>query len=78
MKLGFLHIPRTGGTFLESHLAQLGPNKFINFFGTPENQVKNRIGLIEQIENNIDKQTILKITLIGILLKYFQGIFHLI
>lgn len=77
MKLGFLHIPRTGGTFLESHLAQLGPNKFINFFGTPENQVKNRIGLIEQIENNIDKQNTLKNNPNWDSVKIFSGHFSL-
>jgi hypothetical protein len=53
-KIGFIHIPRTGGTYLEAVLQKLGPEKFINFFGTPESQIDNKIGLIENI--NKDKK----------------------
>lgn len=53
-KVGFLHIPRTGGTYLESLLQDMGPNYFMNFFGTPENQIQNKIGLIENIERHKD------------------------
>ena len=52
MKIGFIHIPRTGGTYLESVLEQLGPEKFIKFFGTPKSQIPNRIGLIENINKD--------------------------
>ena len=52
MKIGFIHIPRTGGTYLESILGKLGPKKFINFFGTPVNQIPNKIGLIENIKKD--------------------------
>ena len=57
MKLGFLHIPRTGGTYLESLLAELGPQQFVNFFGTPGNQLTNRVGLIEKIQDQPNKVT---------------------
>lgn len=60
MKLGFLHIPRTGGTYLESVLHQLGPEEFINFFGTPQNQIQNKIALIERIEQDSKMQQIVK------------------
>lgn len=53
MKIGFVHIPRTGGTYLEAVLEKMGPKRFINFFGTPESQIPNKVGLIEHIE--IDK-----------------------
>ena len=49
MKIGFVHIPRTGGTYLEAVLEKMGPKRFINFFGTPESQIPNKIGLIENI-----------------------------
>jgi hypothetical protein len=61
IKIGFLHIPRTGGTYIESVLSTMGPSHFVNFFGTPENQISNKITLIENIDKdpNIHK-TILK------------------
>lgn len=52
MKIGFVHIPRTGGTYLEAVLEKMGPKRFINFFGTPESQIPNKIGLIENIEKD--------------------------
>ena len=52
MKIGFVHIPRTGGTYLEAVLQNMGPKKFINFFGTPSNQIQNKVGLIENIEKD--------------------------
>lgn len=55
-KIGFLHIPRTGGTYLEALLCSMGPDKFINFFGTPQNQQENKIGLIENISRDIGRQ----------------------
>lgn len=49
-KIGFVHLPRTGGTYLEAVLCScMGPDSFINFFGTPDNQVPNRVGLIEKV-----------------------------
>ena len=54
-KIGFLHIPRTGGTYLESVLVSMGPERFFNFFGTPNNQIVNKIGIIEYIENDNSK-----------------------
>ena len=51
-KTGFLHIHRTGGTYLEALLQHIGPKRFVNFFGTPDNQIHNRISLIEQISKN--------------------------
>lgn len=59
-KTGFVHIPRTGGTYLEALLCSMGPDKFINFFGTPQNQNENKIGLIENIAKDIGRQRILK------------------
>jgi len=52
MKIGFVHIPRTGGTYLEAVLEKMGPKRFINFFGTPEAQIQNKVGLIENIEKD--------------------------
>lgn len=50
MRVGFLHIPRTGGTYLEAIIQQqLDESQFVNFFGTPENQICNRVGIIENI-----------------------------
>ena len=56
MKIGFAHIPRTGGTYLEGLLTIMGPDKFINFFGTPNEQKPNKLGLIEYIERDIGRQ----------------------
>lgn len=57
-KLGFLHIPRTGGTHLERVINQgLGPDKFINFFGSgsvPEQGV-NGIPIIETMKPGDEK-----------------------
>lgn len=75
MKLGFLHIPRTGGTYLESILQQLGPEEFINFFGIPQNQIQNKIGLIERIEQDSKIQELLKSNLNWQTCKLFSGHF---
>ena len=56
MKIGFVHIPRTGGTYLEGLLSIMGPEKFINFFGTPNDQIINKLGLIEYIERDKGRQ----------------------
>ena len=56
MKVGFAHIPRTGGTYLEALLTIMGPDKFLNFFGTPNEQVPNKLGLIEYIERDVGRQ----------------------
>tara|TARA_B100000085_G_C18559679_1_gene519018 strand:+ start:3212 stop:3964 length:753 start_codon:yes stop_codon:yes gene_type:complete len=56
MKIGFAHIPRTGGTYLEALLTVMGPDKFINFFGTPNDQKPNKLGLVEYIERDIGRQ----------------------
>ena len=57
-KLGFLHIPRTGGTHLERVISQgMGPDKFINFFGSgsvPEQGV-NGIPIIETMKPGDNK-----------------------
>lgn len=55
-KIGFVHLPRTGGTYLESVLANMGPERFINFFGTPNNQVQNKVAIIENIAKSKDSQ----------------------
>ncbi len=60
MKLGFLHIPRTGGTYLESVLQQLGPDQFINFFGTPQNQIQNKLSIVEKIAQDLKLQQAIK------------------
>ena len=59
-KIGFLHIPRTGGTYLEALFSSMGPQKFINFFGTPESQIQNKLGVVERIEIDINRQECLK------------------
>lgn len=56
MKVGFAHIPRTGGTYLEALLTIMGPDKFLNFFGTPNEQVPNKLGLVEYIERDVGRQ----------------------
>ena len=54
-KIGFVHLPRTAGTYMEGVMASvMGPERFINFFGTPDNQVANKLGIIERIA--VDKQ----------------------
>jgi hypothetical protein len=56
-KLGFLHIPRTGGTYLESIISEkLNPTLFINFFGTPNDQRPNKISIVENIAKDKRKQ----------------------
>ena len=61
-KIGFVHAPRTGGTYIESLLSSKGPEFFINFFGTPENQKENKISLIEKISGDKKgQQKLLKI-----------------
>lgn len=59
-KIGFLHIPRTGGTYLEALLCSMGPERFINFFGTPNNQTPNKVGLIENIDRDVGRQKMLQ------------------
>ena len=56
-KVGFLHIPRTGGTHLERVLNVMGPEKFINFFGNgaAQNQASNGIGIIETMKKGDKK-----------------------
>ena len=54
-KIGFVHLPRTAGTYMEGVLSSvMGPERFINFFGTPDNQVPNKLGIVERIA--VDKQ----------------------
>jgi len=55
-KVGFVHIPRTGGTYLEALFCSMGPEKFINFFGTPESQIVNKLGVVERIESDTARQ----------------------
>lgn len=56
-KLGFLHIPRTGGTYLESIISEkLSPTLFMNFFGTPNDQRPNKISIVENIAKDKRKQ----------------------
>lgn len=76
-KTGFLHIPRTGGTYLEALLQSLGPSKFINFFGTPEDQLRNRISLIERIASNQQAQSKLHNIISDDEVKVFSGHFSL-
>ena len=74
IKTGFVHIPRTGGTYLESLLCrELGPERFVNFFGTPENQKKNKISIIENISKDKSKQKLLKQIIDNHNVKYFSG-----
>jgi hypothetical protein len=76
-KTGFLHIPRTGGTYLEALLQHIGPKRFVNFFGTPDNQIHNRISLIEQISKNSQSQTKLQKILSADEVQIFSGHFSL-
>lgn len=56
-KIGFTHMPRTGGTYLESIISEsMGPDEFINFFGTPNEQKLNKISIIENISKDKKKQ----------------------
>lgn len=55
-KVGFVHIPRTGGTYLEALFCSMGPQRFINFFGTPESQIPNKLGVVERIEADVPRQ----------------------
>lgn len=78
IKIGFMHIPRTGGTYLESLLSQeLGPERFANFFGTPENQKHNKISIIENIAKDKKKQQALKNIIDNPDVNYFSGHFSL-
>lgn len=78
IKIGFMHIPRTGGTYIESLLSQeLGPNSFANFFGTPNNQNSNKISIIENISKDKNKQLKLKEIIDNPLCNSFSGHFSL-
>ena len=56
-KIGFTHMPRTGGTYLESIISEsMGPDEFINFFGTPNEQKLNKISIVENISKDNKKQ----------------------
>lgn len=56
-KIGFVHLPRTGGTYLEGVLSSLmTPQEFINFFGTPESQIPNKLGVVERIAKDKQRQ----------------------
>jgi hypothetical protein len=59
-KIGFVHLPRTGGTYLEGVLCSLlSPEEFINFFGTPTKQIPNKLGIIERIAADKERQSCL-------------------
>ena len=55
--VGFLHIPRTGGTHLERVLNVMGPERFVNFFGNgaAKDQSSNGIGIIETMKRGDKK-----------------------
>ena len=56
-KIGFVHLPRTGGTYLEGVLSSLmSEQEFINFFGTPTKPIPNKLGIVERIAADQERQ----------------------